>query len=199
MKKIPIYPETKALIFDCDGTLVDSMPLHMKSWQYAMNELNIDFDYDFFFSRKGMRESDIVEILNKEKNIKLNKEEVVNLKHDYFLKNINYIKPIKEVVDIVHDYKDILPMAVVSGGVKKLVMEELKIIGIDKFFKIILTADDNIKPKPFPDLFLHASKILNVPAENCQVFEDGELGIQAALNAKMFVTDVRNYISNNTK
>ncbi|MEJ5350333.1 MAG: HAD family phosphatase [Melioribacteraceae bacterium] len=199
MKKIPIYPETKALIFDCDGTLVDSMPLHMKSWEYAMNKLNIDFDYDFFFSRKGMRESDIVEILNKEKNINLDTEAVVNLKHDYFLKNIHHVKPIEEVVEIVHNYKDILPMAVVSGGVKKLVLEELKIVGIDKFFNVILTADDDIKPKPSPDLFLHASQILNIPPENCQVFEDGELGIQAALNAKMFVTDVRNYISNNTK
>jgi len=193
MKKIPVYPEAKALIFDCDGTLVDSMPLHMKSWEYAMKKFNLPFDYEFFFSKKGMKETDIIEILKSKYN-NLKPEEIVFAKHEYFMNNIHEIKPIKEVVDVVENYKNVFPMAVVSGGVRKIVHEELRIIGIEKYFKAILTADDSIKPKPAPDLFLHASKLLNVMPEECQVFEDGELGIEAALKANMMVIDVREFI-----
>lgn len=195
MKKIPIHPKTKALIFDCDGTLVDSMPLHMKSWEYAIHKFNAHFDYDFFFSRKGMKETDIIKIYNSQFNTNLNEKEILNAKHEFFLNNIHEIKPIKDVVDIVENYKNIFPMAVVSGGVKKIVNEELRIIGIDKYFDAVLTADDSIKPKPAPDMFLAASKIINVPAQFCQVFEDGDLGIEAALKAKMIVTDVREFIN----
>lgn len=194
MKKIQVHPEAKALIFDCDGTLVDSMPLHMKSWEYAIKKFNIKFDYDFFFSKKGMKESDILEILCKEKNIQLNAETVLSAKHNYFLKNIHNVKPIEEVVEIVHRYKNIFPMAVVSGGTRKLVFEELKVIGLGQYFDVILTADENIKPKPAPDLFLEAARKINTPPKYCQVFEDGDLGIQAALSANMIVTDVRNFI-----
>ncbi len=194
MKNILIHPKAKALIFDCDGTLVDSMPLHMKSWEYAINKFNLEFDYDFFFSKKGMKETDIVELLKKQMSIPFNTYEIIDAKHEFFLNNINEIKPINEIVNIVLEYKDVYPMAVVSGGVKKIVHEELEIIGIKKYFNIILTADYNIPPKPEPDLFLHASKVLNVEPHYCQVFEDGDLGIFAAQKANMLVTDIREII-----
>lgn len=194
MKKIPIHPQAKALIFDCDGTLVDSMPLHMKSWEYAMKKFSLPFNYEFFFSKKGMKETDIIEILKTKYDNHFKPEDIVSAKHEYFMNNIQEIKPIKEVVEIVEKYKNVFPMAVVSGGVQKLVHEELKIIGIEKYFNAILTADDSIKPKPAPDLFLHASKLLNVIPNECQVFEDGDLGIEAALKANMIVTDVRKFI-----
>ncbi|MEG8946935.1 HAD family hydrolase [Rosettibacter firmus] len=195
MKQIEIHPDAKALIFDCDGTLVDSMPLHMKSWEYAMNIFNLEFDYDFFFSKKGMKETDIINILSEKLRIPLDTHEILKAKHRYFMENIYEVKPIDEVVKIVLEHKNKLPMAVVSGGMRKIVYEELNLIGIKNYFNVILTADDNIKPKPAPDLFLSASQLLNVKAQNCQVFEDGDSGIQAALKANMIVTDIRNYIN----
>ncbi|MCX7797480.1 MAG: HAD family phosphatase [Melioribacter sp.] len=194
MSLIPIHPSAKALIFDCDGTLADSMPLHMKAWEYSMKKYGLPFDYNFFFSKKGMKELDIVQILIEEEKLNFNPHEIISAKHEYFLNNISDIKPINEVVEIVKKYQNVLPMAVVSGGTRKVVYEELKILGIDKQFNVILTADDSIKPKPAPDIFLQAAKELKIQPEYCQVFEDGDLGIEAALQANMIVTDVRNYI-----
>lgn len=195
MKKIFIAPQTKGLIFDCDGTLVDSMPLHMKSWEYAIHKFNAHYDYHFFFSKRGMKETDIIKIYNSQFNVCLNEEELLKSKHEYFMNNIHEIKPIKNVVDIVENYKNIFPMAVVSGGTKKIVYEELRIIGILPYFEAILTADDLIKPKPAPDMFLEASRMINVPTMYCQVFEDGDLGIEAANKAGMIVTDVRKFLN----
>ena len=138
-----------------------------------------------------------LEIIN-EYSLKLGMDikgsEVVKKKHEYFQNNLNDVKPIKEVVDIVFEYKNKLPMAVVSGGTKKNVIESLRVICIEDYFKVIITTDDNLKPKPAPDKFLEAAKIMNIDPVYCQVFEDGDPGIIAAKNAGMFVTDVRKYL-----
>ena len=104
------------------------------------------------------------------------------------------MKPIPPVVDIVLDYKYILPMAVVSGGTKEIIAAELNAIGILDYFKVVLTADDAFKPKPAPDLFLEAARVLDVAPEKCCVFEDADLGIEAARNAGMMIIDVRQFL-----
>jgi beta-phosphoglucomutase-like phosphatase (HAD superfamily) len=193
MKDIPIYPGIKGLIFDCDGTLVDSMPLHMRAWKEAITKFGAVYDHDLFFSNKGMKEKDIAALLNNKYNYNIDTGRLVEAKHEYFRRNISQVKRIDIIADIAMKYKDTMPMAVVSGGTKENVLTELKITGLDSLFDIILTADDAFAPKPAPDLFLEAARLMNVQPKFCQVFEDGDLGIEAALNADMKVTDVRGY------
>jgi HAD superfamily hydrolase (TIGR01509 family) len=97
-------------------------------------------------------------------------------------------------VDIVLHYKDILPMAVASGGTLENVEMQLQSLGIRTLFKAIVTADDNVRPKPAPDIFLEAAKLIGILPEYCQVFEDGDLGLEAAKKAGMVATDVRPFL-----
>ena len=180
MCKIDINDDVQALIFDCDGTLVDSMPLHMKSWEKAFKFFNIRFDYDYLFSLKGMKELEIIKSYNKKFGTNLNPEETVNKKHNIYFKNINSVKPIEPIVKIATEYFGKFPLAVVSGSVRDIVRKELEVIGIFHLFNTILTANDTFKPKPAPDIFYEAAKRLNVSPENCLVFEDGDPGLDAA-------------------
>jgi beta-phosphoglucomutase-like phosphatase (HAD superfamily) len=191
MKFIEVPSYIKGLIFDCDGTLVDSMPLHMKAWEYAVTKEGAVWDDEFFFSQKGMQEEDIVELYNKQSLTPLNCVATVEAKHNYFRNHRGEFKPIKPVVDIVLCYKDILPMAVASGGISENVLLQIEALGIREYFNIILIANDDIKPKPHLDIFLEASARLGVLPNLCQVFEDGDLGLEAAKKAGIVATDVR--------
>ena len=192
--KININGDIKALIFDCDGTLVDSMPLHMKAWEESFKFFNETFDYEYLYSLKGMREIEIIGLYNNKFKTDINAAAIVSKKQNYFLKNIYTVKPINTVVDIAKKYYRRLPLAVVSGSVKEIVHKELEVVGIIQLFKLILTGSNSFKPKPSPDIFLAAAKDLNISPERCLVFEDADSGIEAAAKAGMKTVDVRNFL-----
>ena len=194
IKKIKVPGYIKGLIFDCDGTLVDSMPLHMKAWEYAVIGERAVWDYDFFFSKKGMPGKDIIELYNQHFTKKISFAETMHVKQEYFHRHRKDFQPIQPIVNIVLRYKDKFPMAVASGGLKENVYLQLESIGIKEYFKVIITADDDIRPKPSPDIFLEAAARLGVSSNLCQVFEDGDLGLQAAREAGMMATDVRPFL-----
>ena len=194
MLNIEIGSAIEALIFDCDGTLVDSMPLHMRAWEEAFKSTGEVFNGEFLFSLKGMKETEIVESYNKKFGTKLHPENLVNLKHRYFFKHNDKLKLIKPVAELARLYFDKLPLAVVSGGVGEIVNRELEVTGIRNLFKVILTADDPFRPKPAPDIFLAAANHLKCNPKNCIVFEDGDSGLEGAANAGMETVDVREFI-----
>ncbi len=193
MLRIEVPEYIKGLIFDCDGTLVDSMPLHWDAWKKAVDLKGGTWHEEFFSSTKGMPEEDIVALYNERFSLSLDPVETVRIKHEHFRNCAAQFKPIGYVLDVVQQYSGILPMAVASGGVRKNVMLELETLDIRHFFRTILTAEDDVRPKPAPDIFLEAARRLGVPPENCQVFEDGDLGLQAARAAGMLATDIREY------
>ncbi|MEJ2110095.1 MAG: HAD family phosphatase [Acidobacteriota bacterium] len=191
MIEVPNY--IKGLIFDCDGTLVDSMPLHWEAWQKAIEIKGGEWQPEFFSETKGMPEEQIVALYNTRFSRNMDPADTVRIKHGFFRKQSARFRPIIHVLDIVYRYQDILPMAVASGGVRDNVILELETLDIRQYFQVILTADDDVRPKPDPDLFLEAAKRMGVLPANCQVFEDGDLGLQAARSAGMLPTDVREY------
>ena len=192
--KINIPPETKGLIFDCDGTLVDSMPMHMHAWQQAFQLSANDYDHDLLYSLKGMKETDVIITYNQHHGTNLDPEEMVRIKHRFLSKDIPNVKPIDIVVDIAKTYYRKMPLAVVSGSPKKIVHPELEAIGILDLFETILTADDPFKPKPAADIFLEAAVRIGIEPKYCQVFEDGDPGLESARNAGMLATDIRQYL-----
>lgn len=191
---IPVPEYIRGLIFDCDGTLVDSMPLHLQAWKAAIQSFGPAYDHEFFSSKKGMKDADIVAQFNLQFRKSLNSADVVRAKDSFFIQHASGLKPLRSVVDVVHRYHKVLPMAVASGGGREIVEKELQIIGIVRLFDVILTADDPFKPKPFPDLFLEAAQRIGVQPSLCQVFEDGDLGLQAARSAGMYATDIRQFM-----
>jgi HAD superfamily hydrolase (TIGR01509 family) len=191
MRRIDVPDFIRGLIFDCDGTLVDSMPLHMRAWEYVITSSGGRWDLAFFQSKKGMQEAKIVALYNIEFGLALDPDATVKAKHEFFRLHASEFKPIPHVVDVVQRYRDTLPMAVVSGGVREIVDLELGSLHIKNLFEVILTADDGIKSKPAPDIFLEAARRIGINPENCQVFEDGDLGLTGARLAGMLATDIR--------
>src|SRR5208283_3688037 len=98
---IPVLEHIRGLIFDCDGTLVDSMPLHMKAWEETVQSFGANFDPEFFFPKKGMRDTDIVAQFNLQFGKSLNSADAVRVKDSFFLQHVDGVKPLRLVVDVV--------------------------------------------------------------------------------------------------
>jgi HAD superfamily hydrolase (TIGR01509 family) len=183
----------RALIFDCDGTLADTMPLHLVCWQKAMRELGGDITPEEFWGWAGVPTQPIIEMLNKRHGYTIDPIAGGNLKEKYYLETVRQIEPIKEVVDVVEAYRGKLPMAVATGGQMFVVTKTLETIGLMDAFNAIVTADDVQHGKPAPDIFLEAARRLNTSPEHCIVFEDADNGVVAAKAAGMAYVDVRTY------
>ena len=145
----------------------------------------------FLFLEKGTPEKNIVDLFNVRFARSLDPAETVRCKHEYFWANARELRSIPHVVEIVRKHHGVLPMAVASGGTRKNVTLQLEVLQLEDYFGVILSADDDIAPKPAPDIFLEAARRLGVEPKYCQVFEDGDLGLEAARAAGMLPTDVR--------
>ena len=176
-----------ALIFDCDGTLADSMPLYHRAWRSALaaNGATFDFTWEIFMSRAGVSTEGTVTELNSEFGTALDAERVREIQYAEYTRLIEEVKPFPEVVAVARAHYGKLPMAVASGGARHLVERTLELIGVSDLFDEVVVAADVPRGKPHPDIFLHAAKLLGVLPERCLVFEDGQPGIVAAERAGM--------------
>lgn len=187
-------PDTQALIFDCDGTLADTMPLHYEAWLEALAPYDVEIPRSFIDTHAGMPTEVIVGEINREWRVAIDPPSFTEAKEQLFVRKIDQTRPIDPVVSIARRHHGELPLAVVSGGMRAIVQATLESIGVRHLFPIVVTADDPVAPKPSPDIFLEAAKQLGVPPERCHVFEDGDVGIRGARAAGMSVTDVREHL-----
>jgi beta-phosphoglucomutase-like phosphatase (HAD superfamily) len=184
---------TEALIFDCDGTLADTMPAHYRAWVDVLRPHGIPFPEDRFYALAGTPTREIVRILATEAGKVVDVLAVVKTKEEAFLLQIAEVVPIARIVEIARAARGLHPMAVASGGQRRIVERTLQQIGILDWFGAIVTSEDTVRHKPDPDLFLEAARRLGVPPEICTVYEDADLGIEAAKRAGMKWVDVRVY------
>jgi HAD superfamily hydrolase (TIGR01509 family) len=192
---IPVYDGIKGLIFDCDGTLADTMTIHTHAWQETMKRFGHDCPVDFLQPLRGMPAEEIVIRFNRKFGTDFDAKTVSDAKNKMSFERFKTVKPIMPVAKIALDYRGKLPMSVASGGTRKNVLRTLKAIGMADYFMAVLTADDGLKPKPHPQMFIEAAKQMHVAPELCQVFEDGDPGLEAARAASMAFVDVRPYVN----
>lgn len=195
--KYDIKPGVKGLIFDLDGTLVDSMPLHYEGWKKASERFGANISPSFLRIHTGspgwVIAASIIE--NSGLNGEVTVEQIMKVKLEEFYKTQHLIKPIEPVADIVRKYFGILPMAIGTGGHREAVDRTLEVTGMKKYFDIIITANDVKHHKPHPETFIKCAEKMEIRTKYIEVFEDGDLGLEAATRAGMIVTDVRSWYS----
>lgn len=179
------------LIFDCDGTLADTMPLHYLAWRKTMGEFGIEFGEDYFYALAGTPTIQIVHRLLMENSVQGDAASIAMRKEQAFLEMLDHVQPIEPVVDIARQQQGVLPMGVGSGSSRHVVLQILAKIGLGDFFPVVVTAEDTVKHKPEPEVFLEVAKRLDVSPELCCVFEDADLGIEAAKRGGMKFFDIR--------
>jgi len=192
---VPVFKGMKGLIFDCDGTLADTMTIHTDSWQETMKRFGYDCPLDFLQPLRGMPAEEIVMRFNRKFGTNFDIKAISDAKNRLSYERLKNVKPIMPVARIAQDFHGKLPMSVVSGGTAKNVLRTLRAIGMADFFEAVITADDGLRPKPDPQMFMEAARRMAVPPELCEVFEDGDPGLQAAQVAGMPFVDVRPYVN----
>lgn len=174
-----------AYLFDCDGTIVDSMPLHYKAWKQALAEWNCEFSENRFYAWGGIPITEIIATLNAEYGLSMPVETVAHRKENLYFELLPYLQPVPEVVEHIFDQHGKIPFAVVSGSTRGSVEASLNKLNLLDRFDTLVCAGDYQKSKPHPEGFLLAAERLHVPPRDCLVFEDTDMGIEAASAAGM--------------
>lgn len=176
-------------IFDLDGTLVDTMPLHYRAWDAAMRKvgLNAPLDEDLFYSLGGVPTKQVAELIARHYGLTIDPHAVFDHKEALFVELQKDAKLIEPVVDIARRMSRTHPVSIASGGPRLIVRGMLELTGLATLFKheFVITPEDVEHGKPAPDMFLLAARRMGVPPEKCLVFEDAEPGMRAAEAAGM--------------
>ncbi len=184
--KLPIPSGAfRAYLFDCDGTIADSMPLHYVAWKQALGERGCDFPEDLFYEWGGKPVHEIISTLNQMQGLNMPVDEVAHYKEGLYYKQLPNLKVVPEVLEHIEAQHGRIPLAVVSGGRRDSVINSLKTLNLLDKFETIVGAGEYPRSKPAPDPFLVAAERLGIPPEHCLVFEDTQLGIQSATAAGM--------------
>ncbi|HEX2657407.1 MAG TPA: HAD-IA family hydrolase [Polyangia bacterium] len=180
-----------AAIFDLDGTLADTMPVHYRAWTEVATQFQIVFPEARFYALGGVPTVEIARLLMAEQGLLLDPLVVTHAKEAAVLRLFHEVRPIAAVVEIARQARAVGPVAIASGGGRPMVERTLSLIGIRDWFDVVVTAEDTTRHKPEPDVFLEAARRMGVAPALCTVYEDTELGLEAARRAGMRGVDVR--------
>jgi beta-phosphoglucomutase-like phosphatase (HAD superfamily) len=183
-----------AIIFDCDGTLADTMPVHFEAWQATLARYaGLELSEDRFYVLGGWPTRAIADLLQRETGIDFDAAALSREKEADFESRLDHVRPIEPVVRIVQEYRGKLPIAVATGGTRMVCTSILSHIGLSGWFDAMVCAEDVPRHKPAPDIFLEAARRLGVEAARCRVYEDTDPGLEAARRAGMDAIDVRTF------
>jgi len=185
----------RGIIFDCDGTLADTMPLHWRAWQTVTARHRLHLAEDRFYALGGVPSRDILKLLCQEQKVTLDYLAIAREKEAEYLPLIAQVEPINTVVGVARENYGKIPLAVASGGTRKIIDQVLQHLGIRNLFQTVVTSEDVVNQKPAPDIFLEAARRIGVPAQLCRAYEDTDLGMKAIVAAGMDAVDVRKLIA----
>ena len=175
----------RAYLFDCDGTIADSMPLHYLAWKKSLAEWNCEFSEEIFYAWGGRPTAEIIAALNQQHGLSMPVERVARRKEEFYFELLPELKAVPEVLEHIEAQHGWIPFAVVSGSARDSVTASLEALKLLDRFDTLVCAGEYEKSKPDAEAFLLAAAKLGVAPMNCLVFEDTEMGIQAATAAGM--------------
>jgi beta-phosphoglucomutase family hydrolase len=181
----------RALIFDCDGTLADTMPAHYQAWVATLTPLGATFTEEQFYAMGGWPTERVADFMVREQHIAVTADVIAREKEAHFERMLHTVEPVEAVTSIARQEHGRLPMAVATGGMRRICEAILRHLGCLDWFDAIVCCEDVSRHKPAPDIFLEAARRLKIPPAGCLVYEDTNPGIQAAQAAGMAVIDVR--------
>lgn len=183
----------QGIIFDCDGTLADTMPAHYEAWLETLTRHGLEMSEDRFYALGGWPTMKVAELLIGESGKAIDAATIAHEKETLFERLIHLVQPIEPVAAVVRKHSQKLPIAVATGATRPICEQVLRQIGLWDAFDTVVSCEDVVAHKPSPDIFLEAARRLNVPAEFCQVYEDTDPGLEAARRAGMQHVDVRTF------
>ena len=181
----------KALIFDCDGTLADTLPVHFQTWVKSLQAVGVDISKDWYYKYCGTSAEEMLQLLMDLSDYQFDTVPVIAERQALYRSLISTVKEVQAVADIVRAHHSKIPMAVASGGERAVLEATLDNINLRQFFDVVVSVDDVEKGKPEPEIFLLASQKLGVAPQDCIVYEDSNEGLEAARRAGMRSIDVR--------
>jgi HAD superfamily hydrolase (TIGR01509 family) len=167
------------------------MPLHWRAWKEVTDRYRLNFPEDRFYSLGGVPARDILKMLAREQGRELDFLAVAHEKEAAFEQLIPQVQVLQRVAQIARDHYGKIPMAVASGGTRRIVNETLLHLGIQDLFQTVVTSQDVPRQKPAPDIYLEAARRLGVAPQFCRAYEDTDLGMEAIRAAGMEAIDVR--------
>jgi len=185
--------EPQGLIFDCDGTLANTMPLHWRAWSLITQRHGLHFPEDRFYALGGVPSRDILKMLAAEQGRSFDHIAVAHEKEEAYLPLMAEVEPIHAVVEIARAHHGKIPMAVASGGTQSIICSVLEHLKIRPLFAAVVTSEMVQNQKPAPDIFLEAARRIGVAPKCCRAYEDTELGLTAIRAAGMDAVDVRQW------
>ena len=189
------YARFDALIFDCDGTLLDTMPAHYRVWLETLQPHGLSFAESRFYELGGVSAEGVVQVLAKEQGVEADAAAVSRQKEQHFAEvGTAGVAPIRPVIDLARRYRGVRPMAVATGGLRIVCEKLLTEVGIADWFDAVVTADDVKRGKPAPDTYALAAERLDVDPRRCVAFEDAGPGLESARAAGMVAVDVRPWL-----
>ena len=184
--KLTLPPgDFRAYLFDCDGTVVDSMPLHYIAWNKALGEWGCTFDEELFYAWGGKPGAEIVAELSRMQGLAMPAEAVAHRNENLYYDLLPRLKPVPEVLEHIEAQRGRIPFAVVSGSTRESIIKSLTSVQLLDRFKVLVGSEDYARSKPAPDAFLVAAARLGVAPKDCLVFEDTAMGIEGATAAGM--------------
>jgi beta-phosphoglucomutase family hydrolase len=181
----------RGVIFDLDGTLADTMPLHYEAWRTMCRRYDLVLTEDRFYALGGRPTKEVTKLVVGEAGLDLDVAKLSAEKEELFIELLDRVTPIEPIVDVARDLRGRVPLAVATGADGIIGRRILDYLGIRDWFTAIVTSDDVKHHKPDPEIFLESARRMGVPAAECLVYEDADLGLEAARRAGMRSFDVR--------
>lgn len=178
----------QAVIFDLDGTLVDSEPNYLKADSRLFSEYGIAFNVEMKEKYVGFGCKQMMEAVKEDYQLEASAEELLAKKNQYYLEiarsNTAVFPQMKVFLDLLQ--KEGYPMALASGSSPEVIDAVLEVAGLRSYFDVVISSEEVQRCKPAPDVFIEAANRLQVPYENCLVVEDSQYGVEAAWSASMY-------------
>ena len=184
-------PSIEGIVFDCDGTLADTMPIHWVAWQAVTQKYKLSFTEERFYSLGGVPPDEILALISGEQSVDLDADAVAVEKEDLYLTYLHHVKPVNEVVAVAHARHVEIPMGVASGTPRPVLETVLTHLNLLQLFHAWVGGNEVTRSKPAPDIFIEAARMIGVAPEKCLAYEDTDLWMRSARDAGMRVVDVR--------